>query len=156
MIPEMFIVGRGRWVVLLSALSVLFTITHSIEDFRYNIAGRFGMPMLLAAFLLSIAYALQIWATALAARDIRLGYWINLIIAVIWFFGAVTDHVGEILFANPYRSGIPSKALEVGIIAVSVVWAFASIRLLLPIGRSEPAAESEVDSRVGQVQRRWP
>jgi hypothetical protein len=83
LVPEMFVVGRGRWVVLLSAVSVLFTITHSVDDFQNNIAGRFGVPVLVAALLLAAGYAIQVWATALAARDIRLGYWMTL--SLRWF-----------------------------------------------------------------------
>ncbi len=118
----LFVHGRGRWVVFLSALS--------IEDFQYNIAARFGLPVLLAAFLLSIAYAVQVYGSALAANERPLGFVINLALALIWFWGAVLDHLGEILFANPYRSGLVSKGLEVGIILVSAAWAVASAAAL--------------------------
>jgi hypothetical protein len=124
----MVVDGKGGRVVLFSALSVVFTFTHSVEDFQYNIAARFGLPVLLAAFLLALAYAGQVYGTALAARDRWQGYFINLILAVIWFVGAVGDHLGEILFANPYRSGLVSKGLEVGIIVMAAVWAWASFR----------------------------
>ncbi len=97
-------ISRVNWVVALSVISVPFTLTHSIEDFQYGIAAHFGLPVLLAAFLLSIGYAVQVLATALAARGSRLGFLGNLVIAAIWLFGAVFDHLGEILFADPYRS----------------------------------------------------
>ncbi|MCL4486970.1 MAG: hypothetical protein M1570_02415 [Chloroflexi bacterium] len=128
--PDVFLTGRSRWVILLSALSVVFTFTHSVEDFQYNIAGRFGLSLLLAAFLLSIAYAIQVWGTALAARGVRFGHWVNLALALLWFFGAIVDHLGEILSANPYRAGLVSKSLEIGVIVVSALWAYASARQL--------------------------
>lgn len=114
-----------RWLVTLSALSVPFTLTHVIEDFSVGIHQRFGLPLLTAASLVSLGYAAQVAGAALSARDDRRGHLLNLAVALAWFFGAVLDHLGEVLFVpiGQYRAGTVSKALEVGIILISVGWA---------------------------------
>lgn len=60
-----------RWLLLASVLSVPFTLTHSIEDFSVGIHERFGLPLLLGAFLLSLGYAAQLAGGMLSARGAR-------------------------------------------------------------------------------------
>jgi hypothetical protein len=51
-----------NWVVVLSVVGVPLTLTHAFEDFSHGIPARFGLALLPAVFLLSIAYAAQVAA----------------------------------------------------------------------------------------------
>jgi hypothetical protein len=121
------------WMLVLSVLSVPFTLTHAVEDFSEGIpAARFGLAVLPAAFLLSLGYMAQVAAAALSARgDVR-GDALNLLLALGWLVAAAADHLGEILFVptGAYRAGLVSKALEVGIMLTAALWAFASVHVL--------------------------
>src|SRR5687768_6452944 len=113
----------SRAVVAASVVSVGFTLTHVIEDFAYNVhEERFGVPLLPAALAVAVVYALQVLAAALAARDDRRGHWMNAALGFGWVLAAALDHLGEVLFAWPYRAGVVSKALEVGIMVSRAVW----------------------------------
>ena len=121
------------WVLVLSALSVPFTLTHAIEDFSEGIpAARFGLPLLPAAFLLSLGYAGQVAAAALSARGDARGDVLNLLLGFVWLVAATTDHLGEVLFVPTaaYRAGMVSKGLEVGIILVAAGWTLTSFSVL--------------------------
>jgi hypothetical protein len=73
-------------MLVLSVLSVPFTLTHVVEDFPAGIpAARFGQTLLPAAFLLSIGHTAQLSAAALSAHgDVR-GDFLNLLLAVVWW-----------------------------------------------------------------------
>ncbi len=122
-----------RWMLVLSVLSVPFTLTHVVEDFSEGIpAARFGLALLPAAFVLSLGYTAQLAAAALSAHgDVR-GDALNLLLALVWLVAAAADHLGEILFVptGAYRAGLVSKVLEVGIIVISAAWTFASFSVL--------------------------
>jgi hypothetical protein len=104
--------SRLAWA---SSVTFLFTIPHSIEDFTNGIAQRFGLAVLTAAVGLGIAFAAQVWATAALDWRPTLARWLLLLIGVLWVVGALADHVPDLLNAT-WRSGLPSKALVVGII----------------------------------------
>jgi hypothetical protein len=114
--------SRLAWA---SSVTFLFTLPHSIEDFTNGIAQRFGLSVLLAAVGLGIALAVQVWATAALEWKPTLARWLLLVIALFWVIGALGDHVPDLL--NPtWRSGVPSKALVVGIILSQAVVAALS------------------------------
>jgi len=112
--------SRLAWV---SSATFLFTIPHSIEDFTYGIAQRFGLSVLTAGVGLGIALAIQVWATAALGWRPRLARSVLLAIGLFWVIGALADHVPDLLSAN-WRSELPSKALVVGII-LSQAWVVA-------------------------------
>ncbi len=117
---------RLAWV---SSVTFLFTIAHSIEDFTNGIAQRFGLAVLTAAVGLGIAFAAQVWATAALDWRPTLARWLLLLIGLAWVVGGLADHVPDLLSAS-WRSGIPSKALVVGIIlSQALVVALASTEL---------------------------
>jgi hypothetical protein len=119
-----------RYLIGLSILSMPFTLTHSFEDFSVGIEqSRFGLPLLPAAFLLSVGYAAQLAAAALSARNEPIGHWLNLVLALVWLMAAGADHLGEVLFiaTDAYRAGVISKALEIGIMLTAAAWAVASL-----------------------------
>ena len=119
--------GRLAWV---SSITFLFTIPHSIEDFTYGIAQRFGLAVLTAAVGLGVAFAAQVWATA--ALDWRPAQARSLLVVIglVWVLGALADHVPDLLNAA-WRTGVPSKTLVVGIIlsqALVIVLAGSELR----------------------------
>lgn len=118
-----------RGLLAVSVLSVPPTLTHTVGDFSVGIQQRFGLPLLLAAFLLSLGYTAQVAAAALSARSDGLGHLLNFAVALVWFFGAVLDHLGEVLTVptEQYRTGALSKGLEVGIMLVAAAWAVLAI-----------------------------
>jgi len=127
-----------RWLIAASVATVPITLTHAVEDFSVGIHERFHLPVLLAAFFVSLAYAAQVLAAALAAQERRLGYWLNLGLALAWLVGAAADHLGEVVFVSPYRHGLLSKALEVAIMVGAALWAGLAISALRASGRKQP------------------
>ena len=126
----------SRGVVAASVVSVGFTLTHVIEDFAYNVPEeRFGVPLLPAALAVAVAYAVQVLAAALSARDDVRGHWVNAALGFGWALAAAVDHLGEVLFAWPYRHGLISKALEVGIMLSGAVWGGLALRAALSARR---------------------
>jgi len=104
--------SRLAWV---SSVAFLFTIPHSIEDFTYGIAQRFGLSVLTGAVSLGIVLAAQVWATAALGWRPWLARSVLLFVGLFWVIGALADHVPDLLNAD-WRSGVLSKALVVGII----------------------------------------
>ena len=109
--------SRLAWA---STVTFLFTIPHSIEDFTYGIAQRFGFSVLPAAVGLGLVFTAQVWATAALDWKARLSRWLLFLIGLFWVFGALGDHVPDLINVS-WRSGLPSKALVVGII-LSQAW----------------------------------
>jgi hypothetical protein len=119
--------SRLAWV---SSATFLFTIPHSIEDFTNGIAQRFGLAVLTAAVGLGIAFAAQVWATAALEWRPTMARRLLLVIGLFWVIGALADHVPDLLNAT-WRSGVPSKALVVGIIlSQALIVALAGTDLL--------------------------
>jgi hypothetical protein len=120
-----------RALVVASAASVPFTLTHTFEDFAYNVhVERFGVSLLPAAFMVSLAYAVQFMAAVLSSHDDRRGHWLNALLGFGWLAAAAVDHLGEALFAFPYRAGPVSKALEVGIVLAGAIWGGLAVAAL--------------------------
>jgi hypothetical protein len=118
--------------LIVSAVSVPFTFTHAVEDFSVDIHERFGLALLPAVLLLSLVYATQVAAAALSAHDRPLGHGLNFGVALVWLFGSVLDHLGEVLFEPNalYRAGFVSKLLEIGIMLSSAIWGTLALRAL--------------------------
>lgn len=118
--------SRLAW---LSSLTFLFTIPHSIEDFTYGIAQRFGLSVLTAGVTLGISLAAQVWATAALGWKPTLARSLLLGIGLFWVIGALADHVPDLL-SSTWRSELPSKALVVGImLSQALVVTLAGIEL---------------------------
>ena len=134
-------------LLAVSLASVPVTLTHSIEDVEAGVHQAFGLSLLVAAFLLSLAYALQVAAAVLLARTHRLGYLLNLALALVWLVGAAADHLDDVLFAEVYRRGLVSKALEVAIMVITLLWAILSLNALRRQRGLDPAAQSALAHR---------
>ncbi len=122
--------SRLAWV---SSITFLFTIPHSIEDFTNGIAQRFGLAVLTAAVGLGVGFAAQVWATAALGWRPTMARWVLLAIGVVWVIGALADHVPDLLAAT-WRTGVPSKALVVGIIVSQALVVVLAARGLLTSG----------------------
>jgi len=109
------------WVMGLSLLTLLFALPHSFEDFVYGIPARFGLSVMLAGILLSLAFIAQVVALLLMSHRRLSGVVVTLIIALFWFVGAVADHLQDVQFTSPYREGLISKATEVGIMVCTLI-----------------------------------
>jgi hypothetical protein len=119
--------SRLAWV---SSVTFLFTIPHSIEDFSYGIPQRFGLDFLTAAVGLGVVLTAQVWATAALHWRPMLARWQLLVIGLFWVIGALADHASD-LVSPTWRSGVPSKALVVGIIASqALAVALAAVEIL--------------------------
>lgn len=114
----------------MSALMAVVTITHATEDFHNGIHLRFGLDLLPAAFGLALVYGVQVLATAGAARGARLGFAASAALAAIWLVGAIVDHVPDLLPPGPWRTGLPSEALAVAVMAVAAAWLAVSLLAL--------------------------
>ena len=106
-----------------SVLAMLFGVPHVVEDFAFGIHTRFGVPLLALASVVAVAYAAQVLAAALVARRDRRGYGLSLLLALVWLVGALVEHLPDLLFTWPYRSGWISKGLEAGLMAATASWA---------------------------------
>jgi len=125
--------------VAVSIASLFVTLPHSFEDFVAGVPADFGFTVLTAGVLLAAAYVVQVVGILLASRGLRLGYWLHLLIGLGWFLGSVLDHLDDVLLADPYRGGLLSKALAVGIMVASAAIVALSV-LALRGGRGTPRA----------------
>ena len=110
--------------------TVFFSVAHSAEDFHYDVPERFDVDVSLAALGLALLYAAWTVAIILTAREEKNGYLGNLFIGAAWFVAVVLDHGGEVLFEDPYREGLISKGLEVGLALSSAALAVLSFAAL--------------------------
>jgi hypothetical protein len=108
--------------VLLLAIS----IAHVSEDFAYGVPARFGAGILEGAAVIGLLYIVQASAIVAAARGT--GYLVNAAIGAGWSIAALVDHLGEILFADPYRQGYASKGLEIALVVAGAVLFLVSVR----------------------------
>ncbi len=117
----------AAWAVALSALMVPFTVTHAFEDFAYGVPARLGVAPLPAAFILSLVYTGHLLSAVGTARGFRPAMAAGAVLGWGWSAAALLDHGRDIFFADPYRAGLVSKALEGGIIIVGAAWGIASV-----------------------------
>lgn len=120
-----------RTLVLVGLASFLITLPHSFEDFVEGVPQEFGVGILSGGFMLAGVYAVHALGIVLASHERSAGYIINLLAGMGWFFGALFDHLPDILSSGPYRAGFPSKLLEVLVMLVGLALIFLSARLLL-------------------------
>ncbi|GAC1401910.1 MAG: hypothetical protein NVS4B12_13140 [Ktedonobacteraceae bacterium] len=118
-------------VIWLSLLLLWVSIAHSLEDFVYGIPARFGLSVVTAALVLGAGYVVQATGILLASKNQRSGYMLTLTTGAGWTIAAAADHLKEILTVWPYREGVISKVLEVGIMLVGAALAIASLVVLL-------------------------
>ena len=118
-------------LVALALASFLVTLPHSFEDFVEGVPEKFGVEVLSGGLLLAGAYAVHALGIVLASHGRSAGYVINLLAGLGWFFGALFDHLPDVLSSEPYRAGFTSKLLEVLVMLFGLALVFLSARLLL-------------------------
>lgn len=123
--------GGPAALVTVALASFLVTLPHSVEDFVFGVPARFGVGVLTGGFLLGAGYALHALGILLASHGRSSGYIINLLVGLGWFFGAVLDHLPDVLFSTSYRTGTSSKLLEVLVMLLGAALVALSSRLLL-------------------------
>lgn len=101
-----------RPLLILSVLSFIFTIPHVLEDFEYGVPESFGVHPSVASFLVGIMLAVQVIGIIGISRETRWGLFITLFIAMVWFLGAILDHLPDIVSSDVYRHGAISRSLE--------------------------------------------
>jgi hypothetical protein len=115
--------GRDRepdWpliVCAVAAIQVGITVTHLVEDFVYGVPQSWGFSTLSGGAVFGLLYAIHALLIALAACGHGIGYLGNAMVGAGWAVAAILDHTDDILYADPYRQGLLSKAIEVGVIA---------------------------------------
>lgn len=127
----MKISGSPAALVAVALASFLVTLPHSVEDFVSGVPARFGAGVLTGGFLLGAGYAFHAFGILLASHGRPSGYLINLLVGLGWFFGAVLDHLPDVLFSASYRAGAASKLLEVLVVFFGAALLGLSSRLLL-------------------------
>jgi len=118
--------SRAAWPILLTLLLVAATVPHAIEDFRFGEFARFGVSTTTAACALVVVYAAQGAGMLLAARGSITGFRLLAAAALVWTVGAIAIHGSEIVSSGPYRNGLESKALIVGIVVLGAATAIVS------------------------------
>jgi hypothetical protein len=125
-----FAMNSQMGVILLSFLLLWVSIAHSLEDFVYGIPARFGLSVVAAALVLGAAYVVQVTGILLASKNARSGYMLTFATGAVWAIAAAADHLKEVLTVWPYREGVLSKMLEVGIMLVGAALAIVSLVVL--------------------------
>ncbi len=106
-----------RALVFLTALLIVVSFPHALEDFHYGEFTRLGVPQAYGVLALAIAYAAQVAGVTLLVKGRQAGAWLLALTGAVWAIGATVVHGHDLLFAGPgYRHGLVSRALEVGII----------------------------------------
>jgi hypothetical protein len=108
-----------RPVVVLTLVLVALSVPHAIEDFRY---GQFSLPAVAGAAL-ALMYGAQAAGIYLVARGFHAGSTLLGAAALVWCVGAITVHGPAIIASAPYRSGLPSRMLEVAVICAAAATA---------------------------------
>lgn len=118
---------RGLTVVSSAALLVGLSVAHALEDFAYGVPARFGVAIAPAAVIVGLGYLAHVAIIVLAARDKAVGYFGNFAIAITWLVAAALDHPKEVLFVAPYRAGLISKSLIIGLMLTALVSSIISL-----------------------------
>ena len=112
-------------VVILTIVLVAICAPHAAEDFQFGEFARRGITPAIPAIALGLIFAMQVAGAYLTARGSAAGYALLVAAGTVWCVGALVLHGPEILASGPYRNGVTSKALEVGIIVVGAATAIA-------------------------------
>jgi hypothetical protein len=122
-------------VVGLSLALLFFALPHTLEDFSLGEPLKRGVPPPVIAGVVSLLVAVQGLGLYWIGRGRRLGIAVHGVLGVLWTVAAGAAQLGEILGAEPYRSGSISVAYVVGTIAVGALLAVASVNAFRHGGR---------------------
>ena len=123
--------ANRRWsnrVVITVLVLIAISSAHLIEDYLYGVHTSLGMSNVGGQVAAAVWYLLLAWLLVLAARGERRGYAGFAIVGVFLTVADLLYHADELLFDWPYRAGVLSKLLSLGVIGCSVVLAVVSYR----------------------------
>ena len=115
-----------KGVLWISAVGILVTVPHAVEDFVYGVPQKYGVSLTTAGSLLALGYFVQIFGIILLSRGKRGGLFVSFLIGSAWLAGALWDHLHDLLNKAHYREGMISKIWIIGIIVWSGCLAAAS------------------------------
>lgn len=113
-------------VVLAASIFAGFGVAHLIDDFLYGVPAEFNLSNEAAQVLGLAFFAALTGLAALAGRGSRKSYLGFTIIGGLLALADVLEHLPEILRVGPWRSGLISGTLSIGLIASGVVVAVIS------------------------------
>ena len=136
--------GRAEALaVALPLASLPFLLPHVIEDFRWGIAERVGLPADVLASLVGFALAAQLLGAALAAQRRALGLGIVAATAAVWAVGGRWDHgFLLVLFGMGFRGSALSADWALGLITTQGAAAACALVALRRVLRSDHMAET--------------
>jgi hypothetical protein len=118
-----------RILIAVTALLVVVTLPHALEDFQYGDLMRFGVSIPLGICVLAAMYMSQSIGMLLVARGRSRGALLLAALGGIWCIGAIIVHGHDMIFAGPlYRHGAISKILELLIIVLGVASVVLGLR----------------------------
>lgn len=124
--------------VALPLASLPFLLPHVLEDFRWGIAERVGLPADVFASLVGFWLAAELLGAALAAQGRALGLATVAVTAAVWTAGGLWDHgLPLAVFGLGFRGRPLSAVWALGLIvtqAAAAVCALIALRAVLRSG----------------------
>lgn len=117
-------------LIVVTALLIVVTVPHAVEDFQYGDLLRLGINLPLCVCVLVVVYSLQVTGIVLLASGAPRGALLLAVLGGVWCLGAIVIHGHDLLFAGPqYRHGPISKGLELLIIVLGAWCAMLGVRI---------------------------
>jgi hypothetical protein len=120
---ECYMSQSKKWsnrVVVAAILLTGFGAAHLIDDFLYGIPADFGLSNEFSQILAVIYFITISLLLVLAARGNKAGYIGNMGLGLFLLLADMLKHGGEGLFSGPWRSGLFSRSLALGVILTSI------------------------------------
>ena len=130
--------GRAEALAIAWPLASLpFLLPHVIEDFRWGIAARVGLPADVLAALVGFVLAAQMLGAALAAQRRALGLAVIAATGAVWTAGGVYDHGWPLVVSGlGFRGRALSAVWALGLIATQAAAAVCALAALRAVLRS--------------------
>jgi hypothetical protein len=112
-----------RWsnrVVIAAVLLAGFGAAHLIDDFLYGVPADFGLSNQFSQGLAVVYFIITSSFLVLAARGSRAGYLGNLALGLFLLLADLLKHGSEGLFSGPWRNGLFSRSLALGLMLSAV------------------------------------
>lgn len=119
--------------MVLSLLLFLITVPHTLEDFSVGEPQQAGVPVLGLAFVVAGLLALQGLALFWIGQRSSKGFVVHAVLGLLWPLLAGAAQLQAVLGPEPYRAGIVSELLVIGIIVVGTLLFLASIRAAMAV-----------------------
>ena len=115
-------------VVITALILITISSAHLIEDYLYGVHTTLGLNNVGGQVAAAVWYLLLAWLLVLAARGARRGYAGFAALGIFLTVADIVYHADELLFDWPYRAGVLSKLLSLGVIASAVALTLISYR----------------------------